>query len=180
MKKLLRALGLALGTVALGFGLFLAGMRFHDGPIGIWSGGPFVSGSSAPSPVSWDFLTDRSTIEFQTLDPATSRTVWLGVYKGRLFILSGYMKTGYGRIWKQWPHYVVERDDRIILRVDDKLYEQRLRRIKGGRVAATVLDIFGQKYNLGAGENDLPVTQGDVWMFEVVPRLDDAADDLAS
>ena len=103
MNKLSRALGLALGALALGLGLFLVGMRFHDGPIGIWSGGPFTSGSPAPAPASWDFLTDRSTIEFQTLDPATSRTVWLTVYKGRLFIVSGYMKTGFGKIWKQWP-----------------------------------------------------------------------------
>lgn len=180
MKKVLRALGFALGALMLGFGLFLVGMRFHDGPMGIWSGGPFTSGLPAPAPASWDFLTDRSTIEFQTLSPATSRTVWLGVHKGRLFILSGYMKTGYGKIWKQWPHYVVDRDDRIILRIDGKLYEQRLRRITGGRVAATVLDIFGHKYTLGAGENDLPVTQGDVWMFEVVPRADEPAGNLAS
>ena len=180
MNKLSRALGLALGALALGLGLFLVGMRFHDGPIGIWSGGPFTSGSPAPAPASWDFLTDRSTIEFQTLDPATSRTVWLTVYKGRLFIVSGYMKTGFGKIWKQWPHYVVERDDRIILRIDGKLYAQRLRRIEGGRVAATALDIFGHKYNLGAGENDMPVKRGDVWMFEVVPRVDEPEHDRAS
>jgi hypothetical protein len=30
--------------------------------------------------------------------------------------------------------------------------------------------VFGQKYNLGAGADDLPITSGDVWMFEVVDR----------
>ena len=36
------------------------------------------------------------------------------------------MNTSYGGIWKQWPHYL-DHDDRIILRIDGKLYEQRLR-----------------------------------------------------
>ena len=32
------------------------------------------------------------------------------------------MNTSYGGIWKQWPHYL-DRDDRIILRIDGRLYE---------------------------------------------------------
>ncbi|MGA1371891.1 MAG: hypothetical protein ACO3Z6_09850 [Pseudomonadales bacterium] len=170
MNKPLRASGVALVTVALALGMSVVAMRFHDGPIGIWSGGPFTTGAPTKTPARWDFVADRSTIELQTLDPATSRTVWLGVFQGKLFVLSGFMQTGYGKLWKQWPHSIVENDDRVILRVDGRLYEQRLRRIKGGRLAATVLDIFALKYNLSMGENDTPVKRGDVWMFEVVPR----------
>ncbi len=97
--------------------------------------------------MNWDFIKDRQEIEFQTLNPTTSRTVWLGVVEGRLFLVSGYMNTGYGGLWKQWPHYLAE-DDRIILRIDGMLYEQRLERIMGGEIVAPVLSEFGRKYGI--------------------------------
>jgi hypothetical protein len=99
----------------------LFAMRFHDGPIAILSGGPFTSGTPETSPTDWSFVKDRQLIEFQTMDPPTSRTVWLAVHEGRLYLISGYMTTGYGKIWKQWPHYLLA-DDRVILRLDGKLY----------------------------------------------------------
>ena len=95
--------------------------------------------------------------------------MWLGVIEGRLFLVSGYMNTGYGGLWKQWPHYLSE-DDRIILRIDGKLYEQRLERVMGGEIVAPVLAEFGRKYGFGAVSDDSPVTSGDTWMFEVLPR----------
>ncbi|XOV87633.1 MAG: hypothetical protein ACFHX7_22215 [Pseudomonadota bacterium] len=110
---LFKWLGILLGVILLLIVIFLVGMRFHDGPLEIISGGPFSSGEPAPTPASWDFLKDRMQIEFQTMDPATSRTVWLGVHDGRLFFISGYMTTNYGKLWKQWPHYL-EADDRIL------------------------------------------------------------------
>lgn len=170
MKKFLKWLGISIGVLIVAVAGFLFAMRFHDGPLEIFSGGPFKSGNPAMAPADWSYLADRPTIEFQTLDPATSRTVWLGVLDGRLYLVSGYMTTGYGKIWKQWPHYIEENDDRIILRVDGNLYEQRLQRITGGPVAAAVMDVFGRKYNFGAGAGDAPVTSGYVWMFEVVDR----------
>ena len=106
------------------------------------------------------------------MDPARSRTVWLGVHEGRLFVMSGYMNTGYGGIWKQWPHYLDD-DDRIILRVDGNLYEQRLERIMEGPEVVPVLSEFARKYFGGsAGElaSDAAVTNGDTWMYEVVDR----------
>lgn len=131
--------------------------------------GPFRSGELTPTPASWDFLKDRQQIEFQTLDPASSRTVWLGTVDGRLFLVSGYMNTGYGGLWKQWPHYL-ENDDRVILRVDGKLYQQRLERITGGDIVPRVLTEFDRKYGIGAASDDAPITSGDAWMFEVVSR----------
>jgi len=167
MKKFFKCLAIVLAVLVLAIGLFLFGMRFSDGPLAIISGGPFKTGETSPAPDDWSFLQDRDTIEFQTMDPATSRTVWLAVHEGRLFFVSGYMTTGYGKLWKQWPHYI-EQDNNVILRIDGKLYNQRLERNTGGPLAAEVMEIFGQKYNLGAGAGDIPVTSGDVWMFEVV------------
>jgi hypothetical protein len=169
MHHFLRLIGILILIIALSISALFIGMRFHDGPLEIISGGPFTNGELTETPASWDFIKDRQEIEFQTLDPTTSRTVWLGVAEGRLFLVSGYMNTGYGGLWKQWPHYLAE-DDRIILRIDGKLYEQRLDRIMGGAIVLPVLSQFSRKYGAGAGRDDSVVTNGDTWMFEVLPR----------
>jgi len=167
MLGFLKWVGIVLSAVVLLVVAFLVAMRFHDGPIEIISGGPFRTGEPTGTPADWTFVADKPTIEFQTLDPKTSRTVWLAVHEGRLFLISGYMTTGYGKIWKQWPHYI-ESDDRVILRIDGKLYDQRLERITTGPEVAPVMAEFGRKYGVpGAPEG---VTSGSAWLYEVKPR----------
>lgn len=175
MMGFLKWFGIVLLVLALGIAAFLFGMRFHDGPLEIVSGGPFKTGESAEAPDDWSYLTDRMEIEFQTMDPDTSRIVWLGVFDKRLYIVSGYMNTGYGKIWKQWPHYLLN-DDRIILRIDGKLYEQRLLRLMDHPQLLQIMTIYGKKYGAGAGP-DVTIEQlraalssGDFWLFEVVDR----------
>lgn len=171
MKKFLKWLGIVICTLVVAVGVFLFGMRFTDGPIEIFTGGPFNSGELASAPADWSYLTDRDVIEFQTMNPARSRTVWLAVHESRLFIVSGYMNTGYGAIWKQWPHYL-EEDDRVILRIDGNLYEQRLERIMEGPEVVPVLNELARKYFGGATGlgSEETITNGDTWMFEVVSR----------
>ncbi|MEZ5492019.1 MAG: hypothetical protein R3F50_17170 [Gammaproteobacteria bacterium] len=169
MLSFFKKLFIFLLILLLAVTLFLVSMRFHDGPLEIISGGPFKTGTRATPPEDWSFLTDRDTIEFQTLTPSRSRTVWLAVYEGRLFIVSGYMTTGYGAIWKQWPHYL-ENDDRIIVRVDGQLYEQRLMRLTSGPEIEPVLREFSRKYGEGLGVGASQVTEGHTWMYEVVDR----------
>lgn len=173
--SLLKWIGIALLVLVLCVALFFVGMRFHDGPRGLISGGPFTSGELSPPPEDWQFVKGRDVIEFQTLDPETSRTVWLGVLDGRLFIVSGYMNTGYGHLWKQWPHYL-EEDDRIIVRVDGKLYEQRLERLMAFDRLAELMSIYAEKYGPGlsggasAEQLQAQLTNGDFWLFEVTDR----------
>ncbi len=169
--KLLKSLVVLIIVAVLAVGVFLFGMRFHDGPLEIIAGGPFRAGELAPTPPDWNFLAQRDTIEFQTLRPARSRTVWLAVHEGRLFVVSGYMTTGYGAVWKQWPHYL-EQDDRVILRIDGRLYEQRLQRITSGPVIQPVLNELSRKYGDGLGADPAQVIDGHTWMFEVLPRSD--------
>ena len=169
MKRFLKWFGIIVGVLVLAIALLLFGMRFHDGPLEILSGGPFMTGELATAPADWSFLTERSTLEFQTMDPAQSRTVWLAVHDRRLFLVSGYMTTGYGAIWKQWPHYI-ENDDRIILRIDGKLYQQRLQRILSGADVVPVLSEFSRKYGAGDAASDAAVSSGYAWMYEVVSR----------
>ncbi|MEX2488965.1 MAG: hypothetical protein WD356_05490 [Pseudomonadales bacterium] len=167
MKTFFKWLGITFGVIALAIVLFFAGMRFHDGPIEIISGGPFKTGEPTRTPEDWRFIEDRQTIEFQTMEPPTSRTVWLAVHDGRLFLISGYMTTTYGKLWKQWPHYI-EADDRVILRIDGKLYEQRLERIQQGDVLEPVMAELGRKYGFEGSPE--AVESGYAWLYEVKPR----------
>jgi hypothetical protein len=169
MIKFLKGIGIFLAVVVLLAGIVIFGARFNDGPLEIISGGPFKSGTLAPAPDDWSFLVDRTQIEFQTIQPAASRTVWLGVHDKRLFLISGYMTTGYGALWKQWPHYI-ENDDRVVLRIDGKLYEQRLQRVMNGPEVAPVLSEFSRKYGDGLGTGADEVIDGHTWMYEVVER----------
>lgn len=169
MKKFLKWIGIVFGSIVLLIVLLLIAARFNDGPLEIIAGGTFRTGELTSAPTDWSFLRDRGTIEFQTMDPARSRTVWLAVNNGGLFIVSGYMTTGYGALWKQWPHYL-ENDDRILLRIDGKLYEQRLERIMSGPDVLPVLREFNRKYGASEPTSIDTVTSGETWMFQVVPR----------
>lgn len=173
MKKLLNGAILLVVLATIAIAGFLIYARFHDGPLEIVSGGPFRSGEPAATPESWDFVADYNTIEFQTMAPPRSRTVWLGVHDDRLFIVSGYMNSGIGAVWKQWPYYL-EEDDRIILRINGRLYEQRLQRITSGPDIIPVLNEFNRKYGVGEVTSTDPVTSGNTWMFEVLPRRSDS------
>lgn len=179
VKILFASIGILLGTIVLGVGLFYGYLRMQDGPVEFYPsftisiGGPFKTGELTPSPENWDFIKEREEIEFQTLSPTTSRTIWVPVVDGKLYIVSGYMNSTIGKIWKQWPARI-EDDNRIILRIDGKLYEQRLERIMGGPIVAEVMAQVGRKYLGGDGtvipESEAAVTSGSAWMFEVIDR----------
>lgn len=148
--------------------LFLFAMRFHDGPLGIVPGGPFTSGEIAQAPDDWTFLAERMEIEFQTMSPARSRLVWVVVVDRHLYIMSGYMTTGYGKLWKQWPSYL-EEDNRVTLRIDGKLYAQRLVRQMDHPRLSDIVTAFADKYGFQAGEApEQVVLSGFSWLYEVV------------
>ncbi len=164
-------------TVALGLSLLvflaLGAMRFSDGPIGILSGGKFASGDLQPTANDFSMLEGLDTIEFQTMDPSTSRTIWLVVYESRLFFVSGYMNTSYGKLWKQWPSYL-EQDDSILIRANGRLYPQRLERLLDAPEIPAVMGKFAEKYGLGSVDSPpeavrAMIKKGDAWLFEVLP-----------
>ncbi len=175
MLGILKWLGIIIVVLALGIGVFLFSMRFHDGPLEIITGGPFKTGTLAEAPDDWSFLTGRMEIEFQTMEPDSSRIVWLVVFEKRLYVISGYMNTGYGKIWKQWPHHLVS-DDRVIVRADNKLYEQRMVRMMEHPQLLDIMTINSQKYSGNANPTFTAeqlgeaLTAGDFWLFEVVDR----------
>ncbi len=178
-KKIAKWTGIVFGSLVLFIGVAYGGMRISDGPVEFWPwftisiGGPFRSGEVVASPENWEFLKEREEMEIQTIDPSTSRTLWVPVVDGKLYIVSGYMNSTIGRLWKQWPTYM-EEDNRILIRVDGNIYEQRLNRITEGPIAAEVMTEIGRKYFGGPVEVNpqagIGVTSGSVWLFEVVPN----------
>ena len=177
LKKIAKWTAFVLGAFVLMIGVAYGGMRLSDGPVEFFPwftisiGGAFRSGEVVASPENWDFLKEREEMEIQTYNPNTSRTLWVPVVDGKLYIVSGYMNSTIGRLWKQWPTYI-EQDNRILIRVDDNIYEQRLNRITEGPIAAAVMSEVARKYfgapaevNPAAG---VAITSGSVWLFEVV------------
>jgi hypothetical protein len=156
--------------LVVGIGGLLIGARFADGPLAIVAGGPFKTGElvTGPEP-DWSFVHDIQEVEFQLLDPERSRTTWIVEHQGKAYIPSGYMTSWWGKLWKHWPGEA-EKDGRILLRVDGKLYERELVRIKDGPVIAPVTAELSRKYASGSTIPVEAVTSGYLWLFELAPR----------
>ena len=171
MKMLLKILGgfvLLLVFIVVGV---VMGARFSDGPpFAMVAGGAFTTGElhTGPEP-DWSFVHDIQEVQFQLLNPGRSRITWIVEVDGRIFIPSGYMTTTWGKLWKQWP-IEAEKDGRTILRINGKLYERNLVRLKDGPLVAPVIAEISRKY---AGGSEFPndvVTSGYLWVFELQPR----------
>jgi len=169
IKTFLKFSGYAAGVIVVVIAVTLIGARFADGPLAIISGGAFTSGTQATEEPDWSFVKDYETVEFQLLDPEASRTTWIAVHEGRIFIPSGYMTTWWGKIWKQWP-IQAETDGRAILRVDGKLYNRQLVRILDDPAVKPVMAELGRKYAGGAEFPREVFDSGYLWIFELVPR----------
>ena len=171
MQILKRLLGGLFIILALGIGSLLIGARFSDGPLAIIAGGPFTTGQLVTVPVQdWSFVHDTQEVEFQLLEPARSRTTWIIEHEGKAYIPSGYMTTWWGKLWKKWP-LEAETDGRILLRIDDKIYERQLVRIDSGPLLAPLTAELSRKY--AGGTTEIPVeavTSGYLWLFELAPR----------
>ncbi len=170
MKTLLKILAGLVLVIVLCIAILLVVARFSDGPLEIIAGGPFTSGElyQGPEP-DWEELRDVETVAFQLLDPPRSRTTWIAVHDGRLFIPSGYMTSWWGKLWKQWP-IEAEKDGRILLRANGRLYERTLVRITSGPELEPVLAELGRKYGDGMPFPREAVESGYLWIFEVAPR----------
>ena len=154
-------------VVALGALLVTSGSS--DGPGAVFGGGPLVSGElvTGPEP-DWSFARDVRDIELALLDPPRSRLIWIAEHEGKIYVVSGYMSTRIGRLWKRWPAQA-ERDGRAVLRIDGKRYERTLVRIQSGAVLEGVTAEFSRKYR--AGMTPAAIEGGNTWLFELAPRV---------
>lgn len=156
-------------TLAIALAATMFYMRSHDGPVEIFSGGEFQSGTVRDSQnADWNEIADRPIFALQTLSDQRSRTLWLAVVDDRFFILSSYMNTGYGKVWKQWPIEALQ-DGRALARFDDDIYPLELIKLEPEHpIISSVAKEFTRKYPTV----DLleKVQSGDTWIFELVPR----------
>jgi hypothetical protein len=151
----------AIGTLAIASG-------GADGPSAFFGGGPLVAGElvTGPEP-DWSFLGDIGTIELQLLDPPRSRRIWIADYDGKIYVVSAYMDSAIGLLWKRWPAQA-ERDGRAVMRIQGKRYERTLMRItSGAEVLEGVSAELGRKYGF---DGPASIESGHAWLFEVAPR----------
>lgn len=111
-------------VAVLAFATFL---RFSDGPVLVLPGGPLRSGLPvAFESVDWGELDALREIEVELQRTGTSRLLWFSVYQGRPYLSCGFACDGG---WpKRWPYHV-DRDARVVLRLDGKRIEARLERV---------------------------------------------------
>jgi hypothetical protein len=155
MGRLLRFVGLALLAVAAL--AVLVGMlaRFSDGPIGPFPGGPLRSGEfAAEPPRDWSFAREVGEIELQTAQPEVSRTVWVLVVDGELYVPCGYPQA------KRWPEQVA-RDADAVLRIEGMRYRGRLERVSDPALLERLLAEAVRKYRVG----DSPDLRENTWVY---------------
>ena len=160
---------LLIPIVAVGTLAFTSG--YSDGPSVVFGGGALVAGElvTGPEP-DWSFTRDIQNIELQLVDPPRSRLVLVIEYEGKLYVISDYMGSRVGRLWKRWPAQA-ERDGRAIIRIAGKRYERTLVRIKTGVVVEGVTAERRRKY--GSGSTAADVESGTTWLFELAPPKSD-------
>ena len=144
-------------------------VRLSDGPIAIIPGGSLEAGElvTGPEP-DWSFARDIAEMEFQLVEPPLSRTIWLQVHDKKLYVVSGYMNSTIGKLWKQWPAQALE-DGRALIRIGGTRYERQLVRILDDRpVLEAIAAEVNRKY--GAALTANMAASGDAWFFALEPR----------
>ena len=157
--------------IAIAGALFIFAVGFADGPWGVVPGGAF-SESAQPAPQDWSFTKDLDTVEFQLIDPVSSRTSWIMEHNNRVFIPSGYMNSTVGKLWKHWPMHA-EINGTALLRINGEVYRVTLKRTKNPELLRPVMGELARKYMSAQPPLDTmldEVENNNLWVFELVRR----------
>ena len=168
VRRVLLVIGALILIPVVGIGTLAVTSGSADPPSPFFGGGPLTGGElvTGPEP-DWSFLGDVGTVDLQLLDPPRSRVIWIADYDGKAYVVSGYMGSFIGRLWKRWP-VQAERDGRAVVRIQGKRYERTLVRIRSGAdVLEGVSAELGRKYG---GADPGAIESGDMWLFELAPR----------
>ena len=126
--------------------------------------------------VDASFTDDIDTIELQLNDPLSSRLIYILEAEGKIYVVSGYMSTALGRLWKHWAVDANEGDGLAVLRIGDTRYERRIIRIEEGPVLDGVAAKLVTKYGGGTATPQAiagtrgAIEAGNTWAFELAPR----------
>lgn len=171
LKSLISGLAKAVAVIAiLGIVLVFA-MRLADDPWGMLPGGAF-SQSAQAAPDSWTFTKELNTVEFQLLEPVSSRTSWIVEHNNQIYIPSGYMSSTVGKLWKHWPMRAEENGE-ALLRINDQVYPIYMLRIKDPQTLEPVLGELARKYipsRPSMAAMQAQVVNNDLWIFELRKR----------
>jgi len=169
MKILLQLVGILLLVPAIALATLRIQHSNDDGASVVFPGGELVSGElySGPEP-DWSFTDQVSTIELQLFDPISSRRIWILESEGKIYVVSGYMNSFLGRLWKEWAVDADEGDGRAVIRVDGTRYERTMIRIHEGPELDGVAAKLTEKYNSPTTRESIEA--GDAWVFELAPR----------
>ena len=179
LKIVLQVVGflVLIGAVAIGTLRIQRGSA--DGATVVFPGGEMVSGElhMGPEP-DWSFTDDIFTIELQLNDPMSTRRIFILESEGKIYVVSGYMKSFLGKIWKQWAFDADAGNDQGVLRVNNVRYPRQLVRVKEGDVLDGVAAKLLAKYSgvptpvsaqaIATARAD--IEDGNSWVFELVPH----------
>ncbi len=126
LGRLAAIVGLLVATLA--GGAFL--LSRADGPVFVFAGGPLRSGERVDfAAVDWDGLDVLHELELEIVEAGSSLTLWFSVHEGAPYVACDLDCIG-GRL-ARWPQQI-ERDDRVVIRIDAKRVEARLVHVPHG------------------------------------------------
>ena len=179
LKIALQMLGFVVLIGAVTIGTLRIQRSSGDGATVVFPGGEMVAGElhTGPEP-DWSFTDDIFTIELQLNDPMATRRIFTIESKGKIYVVSGYMKSFLGKIWKEWAFDADAGNDEGVLRVNNVRYPRKLVRIEEGDVLNGVAAKLLAKYSgvpTPVSANAIATARADIedgnsWIFELAPR----------
>jgi hypothetical protein len=101
-----------------------------DGPVFVFAGGPLRSGEWVDfGAIDWEPLDRLTELELEIAATERSRTLWFSVYDGVPYVACDL--DCIGGLLTRWPQQI-ERDDRVVIRIDGRRVEGRLVHVPHG------------------------------------------------
>ena len=121
-----------------------------DGPVFVFAGGPLRSGEQVDfADMNWEALDELHELELEIVGAGSSRILWFSVEEGVPYVACD-LDCIDGRLTR-WPQQL-ERDDRVVIRIDSKRVAARLTHVPHGSAEyAAAKTGRGRKYAGDAG-----------------------------
>lgn len=143
LRRLAVLMGLLLA--ALASGSFL--LSRADGPVFVLAGGPLRSGEQVElADMDWDALDELHELEMEIVGAASSRTLWFSVHEGVAYVACDL--DCIDGLLARWPQQI-ERDDRVVIRIDSKRSAGRLVHVPHGSAEYEVVRAGRQRKYAG-------------------------------
>ena len=179
LNIVLQAIGFVVLIGAVTIGTLRIQRSSADGATVVFPGGELVAGElhTGPEP-DWSFTDEIFTIELQLNDPMATRRIFILESEGKIYVVSGYLKSFLGKIWNEWAFDADKGNDQGVLRVNNVRYPRQLVRIKEGDVLNGIFAKLLAKYSgvptpvsataIATARADIEA--GNSWIFELAQR----------